>query len=265
MKFSIVTISFNQAAYVEKAILSVLRQKDVELEYIVVDPGSTDGSRDIIMKYKDQINKIIFENDSGPANGLNKGFSYATGEIFGYLNSDDILEFGALKKVEHYFSTLSNIDILAGHCYIINQEDKIIHKSFSHKMTPLKYLRKHAILIQQSTFFKRKIFEKVGGFNDQNKIAWDGEIFFEMLKMRARLKIVNDYFSSFRIYSDSISGNEDYLEKLNKYYEKLRQINSYEDQNILINYFNYILHWLSQPTVLFLRLIDQLQHPKRII
>ena len=74
LKFSIVTISFNQARFLEQAILSVISQDYLNIQYIVVDPGSTDGSRDIIEKYHNHIDKIIFEPDNGPADGLNKGF-----------------------------------------------------------------------------------------------------------------------------------------------------------------------------------------------
>jgi glycosyltransferase involved in cell wall biosynthesis len=86
-KVSIVTISYNQCAFLERAIQSVLAQNYPEVEYIVVDPGSTDGSRDIIERYRSRISKLILEPDKGPVDGLNKGFSVATGEIYGYLNA----------------------------------------------------------------------------------------------------------------------------------------------------------------------------------
>ena len=89
MRVSIVTISFNQAEFLERAIRSVIEQDYPDVEYIVVDPGSTDGSREIIEKYRSRISKVILEPDTGPANGLNKGFAAATGEIFGYINADD--------------------------------------------------------------------------------------------------------------------------------------------------------------------------------
>lgn len=88
-RVSIVTISFNQAQFVERAILSVLEQDYPHIEYIVVDPGSTDGSREIIDKYRDRIARIIFESDDGPADDLNKGFAKASGEIYGFLNSEN--------------------------------------------------------------------------------------------------------------------------------------------------------------------------------
>ena len=90
-KISIVTVSFNSAQYIEDGILSILEQGYPALEYIIVDGGSTDGTREIIDKYRDRITKIIYEPDNGPAEALNKGFKLATGEIMGWLNSDDRL------------------------------------------------------------------------------------------------------------------------------------------------------------------------------
>ena len=88
MKISVVTISYNQAHYLERCLDSVLSQDGVELEYIVVDAYSSDGSREILERYRDRLSTLIVEKDNGPPDGLNKGFSHATGDIFYYLNSD---------------------------------------------------------------------------------------------------------------------------------------------------------------------------------
>ena len=97
MKVSVVTVSFNQARFLERAIRSVLGQDYDDIEYIVVDPGSTDGSRAIVERWRDRIDRIILEPDRGPPDGLNKGFAAATGEIFAYLNADDALLPGAVR------------------------------------------------------------------------------------------------------------------------------------------------------------------------
>ena len=86
MKISVVTISYNQAGYLKQCIDSVLNQDYPDIEYIIVDPGSTDGSREIIESYGDRVIKI-FEPDTGPANGLNKGFHRATGDIFYFIKA----------------------------------------------------------------------------------------------------------------------------------------------------------------------------------
>ena len=103
MKISVITISYNQSQFLERAILSVLNQEYENLEYIIVDPGSTDGSRDIIAKYKSSFSHIVFEPDQGAADGLNKGFSLASGDIFGFLNSDDMLLPRSLSEVSNFF------------------------------------------------------------------------------------------------------------------------------------------------------------------
>ena len=102
MKISIVTISYNQEKYLRECIESILNQKDCELEYIVVDPGSTDGSRELIESYGDRI-LHVFERDNGPADGLNKGFAKATGDIYGFINSDDYLLPQALHHISQFF------------------------------------------------------------------------------------------------------------------------------------------------------------------
>src|SRR6202171_6644991 len=96
-RVSIVTISFNQAPFLERAIRSVVEQDYPDIEYIVVDPGSTDGSRDIIERYRSRISQVIYEPDHGPADGLNKGFASATGDIFGSINADDAFLPGAVR------------------------------------------------------------------------------------------------------------------------------------------------------------------------
>ena len=91
MKVSIVTISFNQARFLRRAITSVLSQDYPDIEYIVVDPGSTDGSREIINAYGPRLASVIFDPDDGPADGLNRGFQLATGDVLAYINADDAL------------------------------------------------------------------------------------------------------------------------------------------------------------------------------
>src|ERR1700685_847119 len=101
MKFSVVTISFNQRQYLEEALRSVLTQDYPAIEYIVVDPVSTDGSRELIESFASQLARVIFEPDRGAADGLNNGFQHASGDIFGFLNSDDVLLPGVMSNVAH--------------------------------------------------------------------------------------------------------------------------------------------------------------------
>lgn len=115
MRISIVTISYNQGRFLERAIRSVLGQDHDDVEHIIVDPGSTDGSRDIIEKYREDLAAVIFESDEGPADGLRKGFATATGDVFGQLNADDCYLPGALRRVAREFEASPDIGVVYGH------------------------------------------------------------------------------------------------------------------------------------------------------
>ena len=221
MKFSIVTISYNQAQFLEQAIRSVIEQDYPDVEYIVVDPGSTDGSREIIERYRDRIDKIIFEPDNGPADGLNKGFAQATGDIFGFLNSDDYLLPGALATVASEFATAPWKDVLSGHAVIVDAEGRELNRFYSRRFSLMRYVYGAATLAQQSTFFRNAAFGKAGQFNIHNKIAWDGELWVDLALSGAKFGRIPAFLSSFRIYSDSITGSGKYKDALERYKEEM--------------------------------------------
>ena len=212
MKVSIVTISFNQAEFLEKAILSVLSQGYGDLEYIIVDPGSDDGSRDIIEKYRSEITEIIYESDDGPADGLNKGFSRATGEVFGFLNADDVLLPGAVERAISCFEKES-VDLVSFNGYEIDENEKKRRKLVSNNFDIEAYVYGMCVLVQQSTFFTREAFLNVNGFNSSNRISWDGELWLDMAKKGFRFKKFPGYISGFRIYNTSITGSGDFVEQ----------------------------------------------------
>lgn len=207
MKFSIVTISFNQAAFLERALDSVLRQSGVELDYIVVDPGSTDGSRRIIERHRDRIATTIFAADSGPADGLNRGFAAAKGEIFGYLNSDDLYLPDALKKVSMFFGRHPGTDVVTGHGYVIDAQGRRLRRFRSPPFSAYRFAYGHSYVLQQSTFFRRSAFEKAGGFNIDNRTSWDGELLLKMALQGARIRVIPEYLSCFTIHDGSITGS----------------------------------------------------------
>lgn len=207
MRFSIVTISFNQAQFLEQAICSVLEQDYPNVEYIVVDPGSTDGSREIIERYSDRIDKIIFEPDDGPADGLNKGFAHASGEVFGFLNSDDVLEPDALSGAASYLEARPEVDVVSGHSWIIDAEGRKKRRFYSDRFSLLMSAYGACILAQQSTFFRSEIFRRVNGFNIDNRSAWDGELFVDMAVVGACFTVVSEFWSQFRIHDEGITGS----------------------------------------------------------
>lgn len=208
MKVSIVTISFNQAEFVERTIQSVLTQDYPDIEYIVVDPGSTDGSRDIIERYRARISKVILRPDRGAADGLNGGFAEATGEIFGFLNSDDVLLPGAVSSAVAFLEKHNEIDVVSGHSNLIDHHDRFLRRIYSDRMSLKRCIYACVVLMQPSTFFRRRIFDRVGGFKVNNKIIWDGELFLDMALAGGRFAVTDEFWSAYRIHPLSISGSK---------------------------------------------------------
>lgn len=205
MKISIVTISYNQAPFLRHCIDSILSQSNVDLEYIVVDPGSSDGSRAIIESYGNRIIKV-FEPDAGPADGLNHGFACATGDVFGFINADDYLLPGALATVAMHYANAGLNEFASGSGWIEYADGK------RRKITPTlmqlePYLYGACSIFQQGTFFPAKMFRDVGGFNTNNHTCWDGELFANFLAAGHKHKLINQDLAVFRVHAGSISGS----------------------------------------------------------
>ncbi len=205
MKISVVTISYNQVKFLERTIRSVIEQKDAAFEYIIVDSGSTDGSRELIERFRGAFAATILEPDAGPADGLNKGFARATGEIFFCLNSDDTVEPGAFASVLAEFARDPELDIVCGHGWVVDQDDRRLRRAWSDPYSPLAVAYGASIQIQPSTYFRSEMFHKVGGFNVKNRSGWDGELFVDMCLAGARVKILDRFMSSYRLHEESIT------------------------------------------------------------
>jgi glycosyltransferase involved in cell wall biosynthesis len=264
MKFSIVTISFNQARFLEQAILSIISQDYPNIQYIVVDPGSTDGSRDIIEKYHNHIDKIIFEPDNGPADGLNKGFRAATGQIYGFLNSDDFLLSSAISTVAKVFEKRLDIDVLSGHGLIVDEDNKIKKKIYSHRFSPVAYVNGACVLVQQSTFFKENIFWGAGGFNCNNRVSWDGELWLDIALNGGKFTRINRFLSAFRLYSDSISGSGNYLNEIMKQNERICEKIGVKRPSIFSKRVTHLINRITDPSITSRRIYDALSRNKYV-
>lgn len=217
IKITIVTISFNQARFLDQAIKSVLEQDYPLVEYIVVDPGSTDGSREIIEGYRSSIDHIIFDRDEGPADGLNRGFSMAKGQIFGFVNSDDYLLPGALSAAAAAFEASPETDVLSGHAYVVDEAGVQRNRFFSRRFSVRRFVYGASALAQQSTFFRAEIFRKVHGFNVRNRVAWDGELWVDMALAGAKFRRTDRFMSAFRVYDGSITGSRTFQQQREEY------------------------------------------------
>lgn len=206
-RVSIVTISYNQGRYLEQAITSVLSQTYDNIEYILVDAGSTDNSLSIIDRYRDRIATVICEPDNGPADGLNKGFRNATGDIFGYINADDFYLSDAVEKAVAFFGKHRSADIMSGHCYIVNEMTGKVSLGISDRFDPLKASLETCFLMQPSTFFSYTVFHAAGGFNIDNHTCWDIELIIDACLAGKQVAVNNEILSVFRMHGDSISGS----------------------------------------------------------
>jgi glycosyltransferase involved in cell wall biosynthesis len=208
MRVSIVTLSFNQAAWLERAMRSVLDQDYPDVEYIVVDPGSTDGSRDIIARYRDHIATYIDTPDDGPPDGLNKGFAAATGDVFAYLNADDALLPGAVREAVAAFEAGPGTDVIVGHGFIVDGDGKVIRRFRSARFSPWRFVHGAAVVMQQSTFFRAAAFRATAGFNTANRTSWDAELMLDMALNGVRIRVVDADWSLFALHAQSISGSQ---------------------------------------------------------
>jgi glycosyltransferase involved in cell wall biosynthesis len=169
-------VSFNQAAFLEEGLRSVLDQEYPNLEFLVVDGSSTDGSIDILERYRDRLSFLLIEKDEGQSDGLNKGFARASGDILTWVNSDDLLEPGALFRVAQAF-TAHQVDMVAGGCRQIGlTRDKVI-RSHHNKLPyglptalPLglllamdQFWMTASFFYQPEVFFSRDIWNRAGG------------------------------------------------------------------------------------------------------
>lgn len=203
---SIVTISFNQALYLRQCLDSIVEQKESDIEYIVVDPGSTDGSREILDNYRDSIDHLILEPDDGPADGLNKGFAKATGEVGFFINSDDLMMPRSVAILRELWSLHRDVGILLGNAWMIDSGGRPLRELHSQRQRALEdFLSDRAVLVQQGMSFRMAAFRKAGGFNTVNRTCWDYELLCQMLARGAKAVRVSERLGAFRMSGDNIS------------------------------------------------------------
>ena len=200
---SIVTPSLNQAEYLEETLTSVLDQGFGNLEYVVIDGGSGDGSVDIIKRHEEDISLWTSEPDAGHADALNKGFVRTTGEIMGWLNSSDVHYPWTLETVARIFRDLPEVEWIQGVPSYVDAgpHPKFIAESFCNR---LDLLIEHSGMIQQeSVFWRRSLWERAGGgLDDTLRLACDYELWTRFSR-HALLYHVGTILSAFRYHEDS--------------------------------------------------------------
>lgn len=216
MKISIVTVCRNSEKTIEKTIKSVLSQTYQTFEYIIVDGASTDGTLNIVNKYKDKISKIISEPDLGIYDAMNKGIKAATGDYILFLNSDDELNDNLVFKHANHIGNVYKPDLIYGDICFINSENNTENIQKFDKFNMV-YLFKNTPS-QPSTFYKRDLFNSIGLFSTEFKIVADHEWFLRLfLKNNLGRKIKRFYFpmTITKFYSGGISTSKKNDEAIN--------------------------------------------------
>jgi glycosyltransferase involved in cell wall biosynthesis len=199
---SVVTPSFGYGHFIEWTIRSVLLQGYPKLELIVMDGGSRDGTVDLVRKYRPYLKYAESKKDKGQADAVVRGFKHSTGEIMAYLNSDDMLAPGALHFVAQYFQDHPEVDMLYSHRVIVNDDNKVT----GHWILPEHsdwYMQRWDYIPQETCFWRRSIYEKVGGIDRNFRFALDFDLFLRFMRAGACIRRVERFLGAFRVHDVS--------------------------------------------------------------
>jgi glycosyltransferase involved in cell wall biosynthesis len=224
MKCTVITPNKNGERFLEETLRSVISQKapGVDLEYIVIDGGSTDGSLGIIRRYEKGISHIVSEPDPGPVFAINKGLRLASGEIVAWLNADDRYHPGALKRVADVMSAHVDRALCFGACRIIDEEGSEIRRGitrFKEAFFPVSSrftIQCLNYISQPAMFFRRSAMESAGYLREDMVAAWDYDFTLRLWRRSGAVHVTGTPLADFRWHPGSISArkfNEQFREE----------------------------------------------------
>jgi glycosyltransferase involved in cell wall biosynthesis len=236
---SLVTPSFNQAQFVGQTLASVVGQNYPNLQYVVQDAESADGTRQILESYAENGVEIRIEADQGQADALNRGFAHASGEIMAYLNSDDVLLSGALTLVGRYFRDHPSVDVVYGNRLIIDEDGLEIGRWILPGHDP-RILRFIDYVPQESMFWRRRIWDRIGAnFDADLQFAMDWDLILRFIAAGAVFHHLPELFGVFRVHRQQKSQADFAARGLNEM-ASLRLRHS--DEN-MTRFRRAMLHW----------------------
>lgn len=188
MKITVITVCLNSVSTIEKTIKSVITQMCQELEYIVIDGGSTDGTLDILKKYDSYIDKMVSEPDKGIFDAMNKGIEMAAGDVIAFLNSDDWYEKEALKTIEDTFAA-NECDCVCCDNYVVRKYGDTVY--YNATQEPIENMFFRMIYFHSAIFCKKEFFQRKNNFDLRYKIAADYDWFLQVVKRGIRIVTVH--------------------------------------------------------------------------
>jgi glycosyltransferase involved in cell wall biosynthesis len=238
MKFSIVTPTYNHKKYIDTTIKSVLENKKhyPNVEYIVIDGNSKDGTGDVVRSYGNEIDVFVSEPDGGQSDAINKGFTHATGDIYAYINSDDYYYPETFKKVAKIFEENPDIDVVYGNCTFVT-EDEQFYRYFT-EIEPYSEYRLRSctdFIMQPACFWRKEIYDKCEGFTKDFHFGFDWEMWCRMAKHGAKFHYERELFAVNREFEETKTSTGG-----GKRLEELKQINNLHKMSLLpYAYYSY--------------------------
>ena len=197
-RITVVTPSYNQAQFLRETIESVLNQAYPNLEYFVIDGGSTDGSVDIIREYDDGIDWWVSEKDKGQTDAINKGFTQASGDLLCWVNSDDVLFPGCLEAVARCYTQANHPDLIHANIAYLDERGRITRLIRVPRQSRFFFFRGVWHGCAPSIFFGASLFRAVGGLNADFNLSMDVDIWMRVMKAGARVVHIPRYLGGFR-------------------------------------------------------------------
>jgi glycosyltransferase involved in cell wall biosynthesis len=243
-RISIVTPSYGYGHFIEWTIRSVLMQGYPKLELVVMDGASPDNTAEIIHKYRPYLKHGESKKDKGQADAVVRGFEHTTGEIMAYLNSDDLLAPGALEFVARFFREHPEVDMVYSHRVIVNDENIVT----GHWVVPPHsdwFMQRWDYIPQETCFWRRSMYEKVGGIDASYKFALDFDLFVRFMRAGAKIHRADRFLGAFRVHDVSKTSSQ--MEEGKVHPEVLRVWTKYKVQ---------LARWQEMPAVGIREYID---------
>jgi glycosyltransferase involved in cell wall biosynthesis len=214
-RLTVITPSLNQAAYLERTIRSVLDQAYPNLEYLVVDGGSTDGSVDILRRYDERIAWWVSEPDSGQAHAINKGLARASGDVVAYINSDDYYLPGSFATATRVFAAEPRVRWVVGACRYVRDDGTLetVWRPYAPRRPRARMIRDRWYVPQASSFWRRDVFEELGPLRDDLHFVFDTEFGLRLALGGISPRIVEAELATRFLHDDAKSADPERFER----------------------------------------------------